>query len=141
MSKRKKLNVLFSYLCRKCTYMHKTVNPYVTTFSTSTALSMLQTGRGNCYCYASAFAYLVKAATGYETRVSYGVCTIRRGWGRGTYSHGWTEVKIGGQWKIFDVELYDRGSYSSRYSSGKTYSQMNYAGTSYKRYGYVNITL
>ena len=141
MSDRKKVDALFRYLCRKCYYQHLAINPYATTFSTSSALRMLQKGRGNCYCYGAAFAYLVKAATGYETRVSYGSCTIRRGWGRGTYSHGWTEVKIGGKWKIFDVELYDRGSFSSRYSTGKTYSAMRSAGTSYHRSGYVNITL
>lgn len=141
MSDKKKVNALFKYLCSKCSYQHLAINPYATTFSTSSALRMLQKGRGNCYCYGAAFAYLVKAATGYETRVSYGSCTIRRGWGRGTYSHGWTEVKIGGKWKIFDVELYDRGSFSSRYSTGKTYSAMSSAGTSYHRSGYVNITL
>ena len=54
------------------------------------AMQLYTSGEGNCYRYASAFAYLV-SGLGYEARVVTGEIGARRG---GTNPHGWAEVKF-----------------------------------------------
>lgn len=67
------------------------------------AYECLTTGKGNCYRYAAAYAYLLKAA-GYESRVAYGNIHAARG---GLTPHGWTEVNLNGVWYIVDCEMQD----------------------------------
>lgn len=78
------------------------------------AYQLLTSGKGNCYRYASAFAYLVKGL-GYETKVITGEVVSRKG---GTTPHSWTEVRIGDEWYIFDTELQD--------ANGKDYYKKTY---------------
>ena len=67
------------------------------------AYECLTTGKGNCYRYAAAYAYLLKAA-GFESRVAYGNIHAARG---GLTPHSWTEVNINGVWYIVDCEMQD----------------------------------
>lgn len=62
------------------------------------AMTMFETGRGNCYCYAAVFYYLARQL-GYN-------CTIISGRvGTDGDPHGWVEMQIDGRWHIFDPEL------------------------------------
>ncbi len=62
------------------------------------AITMFETGRGNCYCYAAVFYYLARQL-GYN-------CTIISGRvGSDGDPHGWVEMLIDGRWHIFDPEL------------------------------------
>lgn len=67
------------------------------------AAELLTTGKGNCYRYAAAFACLAKGI-GYEARVATGQIKAARG---GVTPHGWTEVKIDGEWYLFDPDMED----------------------------------
>lgn len=67
------------------------------------AYECLTTGKGNCYRYAAAYAYLLKAA-GFESRVAYGNISAARG---GLTPHSWTEVNLNGVWYIVDCEMQD----------------------------------
>ena len=82
----------------------------------SYATDILMNGKGNCYNYAAAFAYIAKGL-GYEARVCTGTVTSSLG---GRTIHAWTEVKMGRNWYIFDTEMQDaKGSdyYKQTYSS------------------------
>lgn len=79
------------------------------------ALQLLTSGKGNCYRYAAAFAYLV-TGLGYEAKVSTGEIASRKG---GTAPHGWAEVKIGDAWYIYDPDMEDANRAKDYYK--KTY--------------------
>ena len=73
------------------------------------ALTMLRTGRGNCYCYAGVFCLLARQL-GYDAKaVSGGVNWNPR-------PHGWVEIEFDGVPYIFDTELemsyYRKGNYT-----------------------------
>lgn len=57
--------------------------------------------KGNCYGVASAFAVQAKRATGLPVRVCWGKSNVfnKNKW----QPHGWTEIKIGNTWYIFDA--------------------------------------
>ena len=57
---------------------------------------MLSNGQGNCYRYASSFAYIARAL-GYEARVAVGTL--------GRSPHGWTEVLVGDTWYLCDANM------------------------------------
>lgn len=67
------------------------------------AWEILSTGEGNCFRYAAAYASLAKGL-GYDARVATGYIGNRKG---GFSPHGWTEVRIGDTWYIFDTEMHD----------------------------------
>ena len=67
------------------------------------AMDIYSTGRGNCYRYAAAFAYLARAL-GYETRVCTGSIQATRG---GLTPHAWVEINFGDQWLLFDPDMQD----------------------------------
>ena len=64
---------------------------------------MMITKTGNCYSFASAYAYLVKRATGLPVRIATGSTNAFRAdnW----QYHAWCEVKIGKTWYTFDPNL------------------------------------
>ncbi|MBO5521220.1 MAG: hypothetical protein J5973_06075, partial [Eubacterium sp.] len=67
------------------------------------AAEAYSTGKGNCYRYAAAFAYLAKGL-GYEARVCTGGIQSVRG---GLTPHGWVEINFGGTWLLFDPDMQD----------------------------------
>lgn len=102
MTQAQKLQACYQYVLDHCSYKRTYETPsgdWTGTF----AKEILTTGKGNCYRYAAAFAYLAKGL-GYESRVATGQISAARG---GVTPHGWTEVKIGGTWYIFDTEMQD----------------------------------
>lgn len=102
MSQTQKLQACYQYVLDHCSYKRTYETPsgdWTGTF----AKEILTTGKGNCYRYAAAFAYLAKGL-GFETRVATGQIKAARG---GVTPHGWTEVNIGGTWYLFDTEMQD----------------------------------
>lgn len=81
------------------------------------AMETLSSGKGNCYRYAAAFAYLAKGL-GYETKVVTGSIKAARG---GLTPHGWVEILIGDQWYVFDAEMQDAKDYDMYCKTYKTY--------------------
>lgn len=63
---------------------------------------MFKNKRGNCYRYASAFAYIARVL-GYDSCVSVGGVTAYAN--SGLSPHGWCEVKINGKWTICDCSM------------------------------------
>ena len=69
---------------------------------------MYSTGRGNCYCYASAF-WAAARALGFDAKIVSGT------YGEEEAPHGWVEILRGGERYTYDVEIEmavrrDRGS-------------------------------
>ena len=62
------------------------------------ALTIFETGKGNCYCYAGAFCYLARGI-GYNARTWSGSL------GTENQPHAWTEITIGEQIYICDPEI------------------------------------
>lgn len=88
----------------------------------SCAVSMFTSGVGNCYCYASSFAYIARVL-GYDSAVEEG--SINPG---GYVSvHGWTKVKYDGKWLICDVV-------QQRYRSQHNYFMKTYSSYPFTLY-------
>ncbi len=66
------------------------------------AINFINDGGGNCYGYASLFAFLARAC-GYHTGVHQGQTTSSSG---ATTPHGWCEVYVDGQTLVVDPDLY-----------------------------------
>lgn len=62
------------------------------------AMTMFETGRGNCYCYAAVFYYLAR-------QLGYNCIIISGRVGTDGDPHGWVEMQLDGRWQIFDPEL------------------------------------
>lgn len=102
-SKSKKLKVCFDYIKKNFVYQRRFGIPNAKTFARE-AEYMLKNKKGNCFCYASSFACVARVL-GYDTRVNQGVITTVAG---GPDTHGWTEVKIGKKWYLFDISMHNR---------------------------------
>ncbi len=100
MTEEEKISACYWYMVNNYSYRRTYETPQGD-WTGSFALEILTTGKGNCYRYASAFAYLLHEL-GYETKVITGRIGARNG---GMTPHGWTEVKIGDVWYVFDTEL------------------------------------
>ncbi len=100
-SARKKLKKLFTYL-QKYDYARKTgFDPY-SGWEKDYALEMFEDGKGSCYHYAAACAFLAKKATGYSVRIGVGQTN---GFSGNLQKHAWAEVKIGAKWYILDPNM------------------------------------
>lgn len=100
MTEEEKIAACYWYVANNFTYKRTYETPQGD-WTGDCALEILTTGMGNCYRFASAFAYLL-TELGYETKVITGRIGTRQG---GTTPHGWTEVKIENEWYVFDTEL------------------------------------
>lgn len=99
MTQEQKLRALYLFTRDSFKYFRRA--PYafgVTDFMQKDALNMLQTGYGNCYCYASVFWYLSRWI-GYDSRIYSGTV------GRNKAPHSWVEITFNGRSYIFDTEL------------------------------------
>ena len=123
MPKDKALRSCYDYLMKRCSYKRFT-DVFDNGWTGTYALNLLKTGQGNCASYASALAYLAKGL-GYESRVATG--SIDAATGIPT-SHAWTEIKVDGQWYIFDAEM-DQAKANKEYYR-KTYSDYPSTGLS-----------
>ncbi len=103
------LRALYAYVRDSYTYLNRAHYPAgVTYFTQDAARIMLQTGKGNCYCFASVFWYLSRWI-GYDTQIFSGA--VLGG------EHCWTEI----DGLIYDTQLEWRyyhnyhGKYGDRY--------------------------
>lgn len=115
MSQKKQLAKCFDYFVKASVYERKTETPQGN-WTENYAEDILLNGKGNCYNYASAFAYIA-LGLGYEAKVCTGTVTSSLG---GRTPHAWTEVRIGNNWYIFDAEMQrakGSGYYKQTYES------------------------
>lgn len=94
-----KLRALYLYTRDSFTYLRRP--PYefgVYDYMETDALRILDTGYGNCYCYASLFWYLSRWI-GYDSVIYNGTVGVRRS------PHSWVEINLDGKNYIFDTEL------------------------------------
>lgn len=94
------LRSAFDYTVKSFSYLRRTESYEwgAKGWEVQEALTMLNTGRGNCYCYAAVFCLLARQL-GYDAEaVSGGVNWNPR-------PHGWVEIEFDGVPYIFDTEL------------------------------------
>lgn len=99
MTQEQKLRALYVYTRDSFTYLRR--SPYefgATGWMQTDALNMLNTGYGNCYCYAAVFWYLARWL-GYDARIYSGTV----GWNYAP--HAWVEITMDGTSYIYDTEL------------------------------------
>lgn len=115
MTQNAQLEKCFNYLVSSVSYEREMDVP-VGDWTEDYAKKLLMNGKGNCYKYAAAFAYIAKGL-GYDARICTG--TVQSSLG-GKALHAWTEVKVNETWYIFDTEMQDAkgsGYYKQTYQS------------------------
>ncbi len=99
MSRDERLRAMYLYVRDSFTYLRR--HYYKTGdigWATQEALTMYSTGRGNCYCYASAF-WAAARALGYDAKIVSGT------YGDTDAPHGWVEILRDGVRYTYDVEI------------------------------------
>lgn len=99
MTQEEMLRALYLYTRDSFTYLRRP--PYefgVYDYMETDALRILNTGYGNCYCYASLLWYLTRWI-GYDSVIYNGTVGVRRS------PHSWVEINMNGRNYIFDAEL------------------------------------
>jgi hypothetical protein len=115
MKQQQQLENAFNYFINSVSYERKIDVP-IGNWTEGYATNMLLNGKGNCYGYAAAFAYIAKGL-GFDSRVCSGMVQSALG---GRTPHAWTEVKLGQKWFIFDSEMQD--------AKGSGYYKQTYDG-------------
>lgn len=99
MTQEQMLRALYVYTRDSFTYLRRPAYPFGSTgFMVEDALRMLNSGYGNCYCYASLFWFLSRWV-GYDSRIFSGTV------GQNRAPHSWVEITMDGVSYIFDTEL------------------------------------
>lgn len=101
-STKSKLKKLFAYVQEEYGYARKTGFEAYSGWEKDYALEMLTDGKGSCYHYAAAYAFLAKKATGCSVRIGVGQTD---GFSGNLQKHAWAEVKISGKWYICDPNM------------------------------------
>ena len=83
----------FAYLRRTESYEYG-----ATGWEVQEALTMLNTGRGNCYCYAAVFTLLAR-------QLGYDAHAVAGGTNWTPRPHAWVEIELDGVEYLFDTEL------------------------------------
>lgn len=99
MDREDMLRAMYEYVRDNFTYMRR--NYYRSGdagWQIREALTMYSTGKGNCYCYASAF-WAAARGLGYNAKIVSGTV------GAEESPHGWVEIVMGGVRYTYDVEL------------------------------------
>jgi len=102
MTDDQKLLACYNYVIDTTSYKRTYETP-AGDFTGQYAMDIFTTHQGNCYRYASAFAYLAKGC-GFDVNVTTGMIRSARG---GVTPHGWAIVNIGGVPYIFDPDMAD----------------------------------
>ncbi|MCC8357147.1 MAG: S-layer homology domain-containing protein, partial [Oscillospiraceae bacterium] len=115
MTQEEKLYAAYLYVRDNFTYLsraHQTRGS--TDWTEECAVFMFTNGKGNCYCFASAFMYMAR-------RLGYQAYPISGGVGSANSDHGWVMIPWSdGVTYMFDVEL--EYAYRYRYSTKKYYN-------------------
>ncbi len=133
-SRASKLKKCFKYLSSRKHYSHDTDHTakLATTSGLPKAankfLKKANSGKGNCFGWASSFAYIGKVL-GYDVKVCKGTTRLVRG---GYGPHGWTYINYGG-WKVCDPNMnYKKNCWMKSYKKypfslgkSKTYFKLN----------------
>ncbi len=100
MTQEDKLKAAFDYTRDSFSYLRRTdsYEPGATGWEVAEALTMLRTGRGNCYCYAGVLCLLARQL-GYDAKAISGTCN----WD--PRPHAWVEIEFDGEPYIFDAEM------------------------------------
>ena len=100
LSREELLRLAFNYVRDSFAYLRRSESyEYgATGWETAEALTILRTGRGNCYCYAGAFALLARQL-GYDAHAIAGASNWT------PRPHAWVEIDFDGVTYIFDTEL------------------------------------
>ncbi len=131
MSRDERLRAMYLYVRDSFTYLRRHYYKVGDVgWATQEALTMYSTGRGNCYCYASAF-WAAARALGYDAKIVSGT------YGDTDAPHGWVEILRGGERYTYDVEIEmavhrDRGGDSDLYEMSDAARQ---------RHGYKEISV
>lgn len=99
MTQEEMLRTVYLYTRDSFTYLRRP--PYefgVYDYMETDALRILETGYGNCYCYASLLWYLTRWI-GYDSVIYNGTVDVRRS------PHSWVQIELNGKNYIFDAEL------------------------------------
>ena len=96
------LKKCYDFLIKRMSYERSYETP-TGDWTSDYAVKALSTGKGNCYSYAAALAYIADGL-GYSARIAIGEIESSNG---GTTPHAWTEIKFGDDWYIFDAEMED----------------------------------
>lgn len=102
MTQSRQLERCFDHFISEVSYEREMKVP-VGDWTRDYACRILFSGKGNCYKYAAAFAYIARGL-GYDAKVCSGTVAAASG---GRTPHAWTEVKMGDKWYIFDTEMQD----------------------------------
>lgn len=101
MTREERLRALYLYIRDTTEFKYRKRPTYAmgaSDFMLDDALLLLNTGRGNCYCYASLFWYLSRWL-GYDAVIYSGLV------GQNASPHAWVEIEFDGVYRIFDPEL------------------------------------
>lgn len=99
-SKAEKLKACYKYLWKNYPYQRFYETPSPAKMP-GYANYMFSSKQGNCYRYAAALAYIAKVI-GYKSGVGVGTISAIGG---GMTPHGWTEIKVGDAWYVFDANM------------------------------------
>ncbi len=102
MDKYQQLNAAYVYVMDHTDYQRNTEIPSGE-WTVPYALEALSTGKGNCYRFNVAFAYLA-SDLGFPAKIVTGTCKSTNG---GQTPHGWCMLNIGGEWRYFDPDMQD----------------------------------
>ena len=101
MSREEMRKALYAYVRDTYTYLGRSHYPVGdTSFTRDAAKVMLQTGKGNCYCYASVFWYLSRWI-GYDAKIYSGTLGVNIHSGGKAQDHAWVEI----DGLIYDTQL------------------------------------
>lgn len=99
MTQEEMLRALYLYTRDSFTYLRRPAYAFgANDFMQEDALRILNTGYGNCYCYASVLWYLSRWI-GYDSVIYSGTVGSNRA------PHSWVEINMDGRDYIFDAEL------------------------------------
>lgn len=99
MTQPEKLRALYVYTRDSFKYLRRPAYAMgAHDFMVTDALRILNTGYGNCYCYASLFWFLSRWI-GYDSVIYSGTV------GQNRAPHSWVEIQFDGKWYIYDTEL------------------------------------
>ena len=96
----KKLKACFDYLSNNFSYLRDD-SAFYDGWQIDYAYTILSTGKGNCYKFASAFAFIAREL-GYDASVIVGQVTSVSG---GFIPHGWVEIKVDKNVYVYDPDL------------------------------------
>ncbi len=100
MSLEEQLLAAYDYVTNSFSYLRRTdaYDPGATGWEIEETLTILRTGRGNCYCYAGILCFLARQI-GYDAKAISGTTNWT------PRPHAWVEIEFDGVPYIFDAEM------------------------------------